>query len=386
MGDRSMRTEMIQSHIAQLRSALQGIAPVAEAPLRALFKQQDYAGMVKMIRDGMHLDLRIRVGFVNAGGHTGAPAWVSVPKPMPRLGTAQFRETLVTVFLRKSFVHTHKFEEVAIAIAHELAHVVLFGIGHPLQEQEEAVDLAAMLLGYRDLYVAGSFVEVAPASLWGRIGLFMEQRLHGIERRSYRTLGYLTPEEVRYAAIVMGKPLDTLQTSSAAARSNPNGILVKTAIGIVALSGVAFFGSSIPAPTSSKAPVTSDACAARRQPEQGVYANYVESPGIAPLTIKTESGSNYFIKVVDTATDRPIRTLFVYGGSTLEALVPAGFYVLKYATGDHWCGERKLFGAGTRLHKADQILRFTESEGYTVELIAQRGGNLRTEDISREAF
>jgi len=39
-------------------------------------------------------------------------------------------------------------------IAHELSHIVLSEIGHPLADSEEAVDLTAMLLGYRDIYVA----------------------------------------------------------------------------------------------------------------------------------------------------------------------------------------------------------------------------------------
>src|SRR5216683_2573342 len=98
------------------------------------------------------------------------------------------------------------FEEVAIAIAHELSHIVLFGINHSLQECEEAVDLAAMLLGYRDLYIAGSFCEVRPASFWERLNLFIEKRVTGVERRTYRTLGYLTPEEVKYAAVILAMP------------------------------------------------------------------------------------------------------------------------------------------------------------------------------------
>jgi len=206
MGAKPIRTEMIQSYIAQLRASLGEMKPVSEARLRELFGRQDYTSMVKVIRDKMGLDLRVRVGVVNEGGPVGAPAWVSAPKPMPRFGTAEFQQTLVTVFLRKTFVSSHNFEEVAIAIAHELSHIVLFGINHSLQECEEAVDLAAMLLGYRDLYIAGSFCEVRPASFWGRLSLFIEKRVTGVERRTYRTFGYLTPEEVKYAAVILAMP------------------------------------------------------------------------------------------------------------------------------------------------------------------------------------
>jgi hypothetical protein len=126
MDTKPIRAEMIQSYIAQLRASLAGVNPVGEGRLRELFGRQDYTGMVKVIRDNMGLDLRVRVGLVNEGGPLGAPAWVSAPKPMPRFGTAEFQRTLVTIFLRKSFVSTHYFEEVAIAIAHELSHIVLW--------------------------------------------------------------------------------------------------------------------------------------------------------------------------------------------------------------------------------------------------------------------
>jgi hypothetical protein len=131
MDTKPIRAEMIQSYIAQLRASLGGVKPAGEGGLRELFGRQDYTGMVKVIRDNMGLDLRVRVGLVNEGGPAGAPAWVSAPKQMPRLGTAEFQRTLVTIFLRKSFVNSHHFEEVAIAIAHELSHIVLFGINHP---------------------------------------------------------------------------------------------------------------------------------------------------------------------------------------------------------------------------------------------------------------
>lgn len=337
----------------------------------------------------MKLDLRIRVGLVNEGGPEGAPAWVSAPKPMPRFGTAEFKKTLVTVLLRKSFIRSHIFEQVAIVIAHELAHVVLFGISHQLQETEEAVDLTAMLLGYGDLYVAGSFVEVVPIGFWPRFGLFVEKNFERIERRTYRTLGYLTPEEVRYAAVVLGKPLDSFQVSPPASKSSPPWKPWKMTAAIVAFSGIVLFGALISAPTKSKSPTPRSAyevCSGIPQPNTGLYARYDQSQEVAPLKLKTQYGSDYFIKVVEAATGRPVRSFYVRGGSILNVRVPVGSFELKYATGNNWCGERDLFGSGTRTLKADQTFQFTENEGYTVELIARHGGNLRTEEISRGAF
>jgi hypothetical protein len=400
MDAKPVRAEMIQSYIAQLRLSLGGVKPVDEKQLRELFSRQDYPGMVKIIRDNMNLDLRVRVGLVNEGGPMDAPAWVSAPKPMPRFGTAEFQQTLVTVFLRKSFVNRHSFEEVVIAIAHELSHIVLFGIGHPLQECEEAVDLTAMLLGYRDLYIVGCFCEVRPASIWERLNRVINAWVTGVGRRTYRTFGYLTPEEVRYAAVVLGKPLESFRTIPTTGSHFNRAALRELFTIVVGFVGVLWLASSIFTPATislpqakiaQKAPqpkLAQSICVGRPQPTQGIYARYDQSPTAVPLTLRTENGSNYFVKVEDAISGRPIVSFYVYGGSTLRAEIPAGSYVLKYATGNNWCGEAELFGVGalTETNKADRIFNFDDDHEYAIELIARRNGNLPTMKIGREAF
>jgi hypothetical protein len=59
---------------------------------------------------------------------------------------------------------------------------------------------------------------------------------------------------------------------------------------------------------------------------------------------------------------------------------------LKYASGLAWCGENELFGPNTVIEEADKTLDFSSNNEWTVELIAQRGGNLRTKSIPRSAF
>jgi hypothetical protein len=396
MDNKPIRAGMIQSYIAQLRASLGEMKPVNETQLRELFGRKDYTGMVKIIRDKMGLELRVRVGIVNEGGPVGAPAWVSAPKPMPHFGTAEFRQTLVTVFLRKAFVSDHNFEEVAIAIAHELSHIVLFGRNHCLQDSEEAVDLTAMLLGYRDLYVAGSFCEVGPASFLGLINLFIEKRVTGVERRAYRTFGYLTPEEVRYASVILGKPLDDFRATPLKPKGSVLSEIPLLAyscilVGIICLA-VLVRSPPTTAPQqklvqkSQKPELVQSVCANQPQPNHGVYARYDQSPNVAPLTIRTETGSNYFIKIEDSNTERPVRSFYIVGGSTLEAQVPAGSFVLKYATGNSWCGDMELFGASTETSKADQVFQFDIGQGYTIELIKRQKGNLPTRRIGRESF
>src|SRR5882724_6349137 len=183
-----MRKEMIDAYIASLKKSLGSNHRLVDArALQQLFKAEDYLGMIKFVRNGMNLDLRIQLGVVNSGGPKAAPAWIRMNSAISRPGTAAFRRELVTVYLRKSFLQESTFEQVAMAIAHEFSHVVLNSINHDLQNEEPAVDLTAMLLGYRDLYLKGCSI------------LKLE---HGIDwrRETVHSLGYLNKNEVEYAA------------------------------------------------------------------------------------------------------------------------------------------------------------------------------------------
>ncbi len=63
---------------------------------------------------------------------------------------------------------------------------------------------------------------------------------------------------------------------------------------------------------------------------------------------------------------------------------------MRYATGKTWYGTKHLFGPETAYAKADEPFDFTfngyQYSGYTVELILQTGGNLRTSSISAANF
>jgi len=136
-------------------------------------------------------------------------------------------------------------------------------------------------------------------------------------------------------------------------------------------------------------------CVAVSRPRTGIYRNYDLSSNLAaPFEIRTAVGANYFIKLEDSVTRQPVQTFFIRGGQTMQSNVPLGQFVLKYATGNSWCGENDMFGTGTEFHKADAVLRFARQnsdDGYTmigntIELILQVNGNLKTSRISREAF
>lgn len=125
-------------------------------------------------------------------------------------------------------------------------------------------------------------------------------------------------------------------------------------------------------------------------PTSGEVRRYTTKDGVAPLQIRSSSGSNYLVKLDDVTTGRPVLSVFVRGGQTEEIDVPLGTYVVKYASGDRWYGYTHLFGPDTQYSKADQNFTFTfdgyQYSGYTVTLYKVQNGNLKTSKISPDDF
>lgn len=145
--------------------------------------------------------------------------------------------------------------------------------------------------------------------------------------------------------------------------------------------------------TQSTIPAKSEptvSCVAQATPPQGEYESTNSSPRVAPFKITTAAGFNYLVKIESTHDFFISTSFFVYGGVPFETEVPLGVYVLKYAAGITWCGRQNLFGKDTFAKKGETLLVFDqEGNGYggqEVTLIAERGGNFRTEYIKLSEF
>jgi len=55
--------------------------------------------------------------------------------------------------------------------------------------------------------------------------------------------------------------------------------------------------------------------------------------------------TNYFIEVINWQSDKVTTTAFVRAGDMVKILIPFGAYKIRYALGNQWYGEKKLFGA-----------------------------------------
>jgi len=190
----------IKKYIEQLASSLGRVcAPVNDGILRELYVRNDFASMLGWIKNSLHLDLKVGLRIVDAGGQT-APMWIELPRPMPMYGTSEFKRTRVIVNARRDIIYGKPFEWVVAGFAHELSHVVLFSIGHPFQHDEKAVDLTAMILGYREFISNTDRTEIhGGAAAIGLSLILLPLGFLFIPGRTKSSLGYLTKAEKRHA-------------------------------------------------------------------------------------------------------------------------------------------------------------------------------------------
>jgi hypothetical protein len=138
-----------------------------------------------------------------------------------------------------------------------------------------------------------------------------------------------------------------------------------------------------PPPTARVAPP-------RQWQTPGVMYNQTGRAELAPLTLVTSSGADYYVKLLDPQTKADELGIYVRGGHSLEVEVPIGEYEVHYAAGEAWYGIARRFGQDTVYFRATPLFSFTATNdgysGYTIELILQPNGNLPTTQIGAAEF
>jgi hypothetical protein len=186
--DLLMSVVEIEDYLHQLREKLPYVPPVPVQAIKRLHRRRDFGSVVRLIRETMNVGVHLTLHWTSgpAPGQK-AQAWINIPLDMPYYGTPDFKALKMDMFILKSFRDRSTWDEFAIVVAHELSHVVLDSIAHSLRDEEKAVDLTAMLLGFSYLYRCAAHTT-------RRTGL-----------SSYRTshLGYLSEPEVNAASKIL---------------------------------------------------------------------------------------------------------------------------------------------------------------------------------------
>ena len=110
----------------------------------------------------------------------------------------------------------------------------------------------------------------------------------------------------------------------------------------------------------------------------------------APVTVHASKDESCYVYFKSTTNKKHDFSLFVKAGTTVDVDAPVDTYIVYYASGTIWYGEKYRFGVGTSYYKADSKFNFYYFNGYVygteLTLYKVAGGNLGTTKIDEEDF
>lgn len=142
--------------------------------------------------------------------------------------------------------------------------------------------------------------------------------------------------------------------------------------------------SSAKAGSSSTA--ESSAPEEKEYPKTGVLTEKDDSE-FGVLRVKVPKGNPTYIKIYNKETDKICKTLFINSGETLTTRMPKGEFIVKYASGEKWYGQKEMFGEAGSYNKCDTVFKFhTRDEGYEITLEKVKDGNLGSVGQTQKTF
>ncbi len=100
------------------------------------------------------------------------------------------------------------------------------------------------------------------------------------------------------------------------------------------------------------------AAAETERPRSGLMWNRTGLPAVFPLQVKSPPGADYYLVLSSEESGDEALAAYFKGGAFFKVLVPPGRFVLHFASGSGWQGERRLFGPETRVFKLPDVLEF----------------------------
>ena len=145
--------------------------------------------------------------------------------------------------------------------------------------------------------------------------------------------------------------------------------------------------TNTPKPTAKPTPKPSPTPQPKEMPKNGYvfYCSTTDRPSSFKVT--NNSSSNYYMKFVKAGTNSTVITFFVRANSTAEIDMPAGNLELRYAYGDNWYGETKLFGDKTLYEKDKEYYDFANyTWSISLYTTANYGESMDVEAIDADEF
>ena len=108
------------------------------------------------------------------------------------------------------------------------------------------------------------------------------------------------------------------------------------------------------------------------------------------LTIRTTDGADYYIKLVDVASNKTSRSAYIHGGMVGKIPVPLGEYYLYWSSGKDWYGPKHGFGSKAPKQKASTTFDFKKIgktiRSWEVTLYSVYNGNMSNETVDDSEF
>jgi hypothetical protein len=167
--------------LSQLISSFGLRKPFESSSARKNFSKGALTKVILEIKDYMHVTCRLKALYIQGdirtylakasflpehskehfrqllkSGKTTTMA-VIAHSPFPIYGTWAFKQMECIIAIDLPHFSSHSFETFAAGISHELCHIILDCIYHPLRKMETVVDLLAMVLGFAEITLAGNF-------------------------------------------------------------------------------------------------------------------------------------------------------------------------------------------------------------------------------------
>ncbi|MFD2739113.1 hypothetical protein ACFSUD_06010 [Sulfitobacter aestuarii] len=121
--------------------------------------------------------------------------------------------------------------------------------------------------------------------------------------------------------------------------------------------------------------LTMVAASGEESPRPGLMWNRTGLPLVFPLQVKTPSGKDYFLTLIDAQSGDEALGAYIEGGEYFRILVPPGTFTLRFAAGETWQGEEELFGPGPLTRSFEmprpltfEIRDFATKRGHLVDI------------------
>jgi hypothetical protein len=168
--------------------------------------EKKYGEVLGAVLRSLQIDCHVVLAKVNRAPerYKYDPAWFEVLLPLPHYGTRQFRETRITIHVWKQTLEQLSFTDLLHLYVHECCHILLLATQHKFANDERAVELCGMLLGYAEVYVNSTLFKTDNIlaellSLIDRMG----------NKPIYHYGSHLTRDEVRHAHKVITRMRQT---------------------------------------------------------------------------------------------------------------------------------------------------------------------------------